>query len=191
MKRDAGFSLVEVIAVAAILAVLATITGTMFYSKTDWQTRQAGETITTALGETRTNTLAKANGWMKLAYDSGAGAYVLTTSYGTDEVLGKHVRIFYTTDETSAGVEYELKNKGPLILSFSRGSGAFQGMISDIYESTSSDGRTLYTFAYVTREQDHVTVNVNCTKIRIADGSNHEYVITLYPVTGRYESERK
>jgi uncharacterized protein YgiM (DUF1202 family) len=163
----------------------------MLYSKTGWQTRQAGEAITTALGETRTNTLAKSNGWMKLAYDSGAGAYVLSTSYSDDVELGKHVKIYYTTDETSAGVEYELKNKGPLILSFSRGSGAFQGMISDIYESTSSSGKTIYSFAYVTRERNNVTVNVNCTQIRIADGSNHEYVITLYPMTGRYDSERK
>jgi hypothetical protein len=61
-------------------------------------------------------------------------------------------------------------------------------MITDIYEMTAADGRVVYSFAYRTREENRVTVNVNCTRIRITDGANHEYVITLYPVTGRYDS---
>jgi prepilin-type N-terminal cleavage/methylation domain-containing protein len=191
MKKNAGVSLVEMIVVVAILGVLATVTGTIVFSRSSWETRSAAERITSALGETRTNTLAKSNGWMKIAYDSQKSRYVISTSYGTSEELGRRVQIFYTTDESISGTEYELQSNNPLILSFSRGSGAFQGMISDIYETTASDGRVLYSFAYRTREENNVTVNVNCTKIRIADGSSHEYEITLYPMTGRYESERK
>lgn len=189
VKKNAGFSLIELIVVLSIMSILAAGVVSIVLSRSDWSCRKASDLISTALSETRADALAKTNAWMQIEYDSTEG-YILKTSYAADVKLGTQCEIYY---ETSQGGGEKLLNAdgssvNPLTLSFARGSGEFLGIITAVNQQTAADGSPYVVYDYL---QDSGK-NVYCTKLVVRKGSGgHQYVITLYPETGKYSCERE
>lgn len=182
MKKNAGFSLIELIVTIAIMSVLSAGIVTIVISRSGWETRKASEKISAALSETRAQALAKANAWMEIRYD-GTDGYVISTSYCGDVVLGDSCEISYET-RGAAGSAQKVDGSHPIILSYDRASGAFLPMIAYVTTSTADDGQRLASYTYLSG-------NVSCEKITVAAGNTYVYEMTLYPETGKHEWHKK
>lgn len=181
MKRNEGFSLVELIVVIAIMALFTVGVVSVVLSQSDYQCRKAADQIDSALSETRSQALAKTGAWMELTYDSADG-YVLRTSYAGDVVLGTSCVVTFTDEGSSSPEDVQAT---PLILSYSRGSGAFQHRIASVSTNTVDDGSTIPVYTYAG--------SAYCEKIVVsnAGGGGHTYELTLDHETGKHQYERK
>ncbi|MCM1282450.1 MAG: type II secretion system GspH family protein [Muribaculaceae bacterium] len=182
MKKNAGFSLIELVVVIAIMALLTTGVVNIVLSQSDWYCRKAADEISTALSETRAQALAKANAWMELKYDSTNG-YVISTSYSKDVVLGDHFDVTFESKPSGSttGTDYDVKTT-PLIISYNRGSGAFTYRISSVTVGTYDDGSRSAVYNYASG-------NEYCTKITVSNGKS-TYELTLYPETGKHDKQK-
>lgn len=183
MKRNKGFSLIELVVVIAIMSIFTVGVVTIVISQSDWYCRKAADEIDAALSETRSQALAKSSAWMELAYDATDG-YVIRSSYAGDTVLGNRcVVTFETNAGGSAPVDVQTT---PLILSYARASGAFLPRITSVNQTTESDGMSIATYNYAGTSE-------YCTKITVTgtNGGGKTYELTLYPETGKHKCEKK
>lgn len=177
MRKNKGYTLIELVVVIAIMAVVGTGILALAYSQGSWKCRQAATTVNSLLQQTRSEALAKSNAWVKLSYDGNQ--CVLTSSFGKDYKLGKRVYITYSTKSDGSG-KVDLDGN-PLVLTFARGTGAFQTMKTGVTYDAS--GNILYTEA---------GSDVYCRVIHISGSKSggKGYTITLHPVTGKFECEK-
>jgi prepilin-type N-terminal cleavage/methylation domain-containing protein len=183
MKRNEGFTLVELLVVLAIMAILATFVGGMVINKGQWVGEKVTVKLTETLSETRTNALAKTSAWMMIKYDSGK--YILSTSYTSDVELGtaRDFSITFDAKDRNGSTEetYKLSDCEGLVLTYNRGSGAFSDMYSKIEEQLDSDGKLVQVPVAEAGMSNKVCTNITIWQDDLARG-----VITLYPETGKY-----
>lgn len=167
MKKNAGFSLIELIVTVAILGILSAGVVTIVLSRSGREAQKAAKEISAALSETRAQALAKTQAWMKIKMNDD-GEYVIETSYSGNVTLGKKCTISYV----GGGSGTISKTEPPLILSYDRASGAFYPVGSD---------NTTPTFPLS---------NGYCKTIIVSVGSNRMYELTLYTETGKHELKK-
>ena len=177
MRKNKGYSLIELVVVISIMAVVGTGIISLAYSQGPWKSRRAATTVFNLLQQTRSAALAKSDAWVKLSYEDGE--CVLTSSFGKDRKLGKRIYISYATK--SDGSDMVDLDGNPLVLTFSRGTGAFQTMKTAV--SYDASGKVLYTEA---------GTDVYCRIIHVSGSKSggKGYTITLHPVTGKFECEK-
>lgn len=168
MKKNEGFSLIELIVTVAVMAILSAGVVTIVLSRSGREANSASQKISTVLSETRAQALAKENAWMKISYDTDKG-YVIETSYSGDVVLGKKIEISYTTE---GGSSVLISGSGSLILSYKRASGEF------------------YPMGSIDAAQKFIPGSDYCDKIKVSAGAAHHYELTLIKETGRNELEK-
>lgn len=171
MKRNKGFSLVELMVAIAVLGILTVGCFTIFLSTSTYKAKKAVTEIDLALSNTRMHAVSKANAWMKIEYKNGH--YVIASSYTQDVVLDGDFSISYTT--TAGGGTADAKDT-PFILTYDRASGAFK----EIMSSVAGDGTYTPMFGG--------TSPVYCNGITVTKGSN-SFLITLYHQTGKHVCE--
>lgn len=166
LKKNAGFSLIELIVTVAILGILSAGVVTIVLSRSGREAQKAAQQISAALSETRAQALAKTQAWMRIKMNT-AGEYVIETSYSGNVTLGKKCTISYVGGGSGTISETE-----SLILSYDRASGAFYPVGSD---------DTTLTFPLS---------NGYCKTITVSVGSNRMYELTLYKETGKHELKK-
>lgn len=181
MKKNAGFSLIELIVTVAIMGILSAGVVTIVLSRSNWEVKKASKEVSAALSETRAQALSRANAWMQIKYD-GTKGYVISTSYSGDVVLGKSCTVSYGVRGDSS--TQQIDGSHPFILSYDRASGAFLPVIGSVSTSTADDGSRLATYNYLAGDP-------LCEKITIVAGNNIGYELTLYPETGKHELNKK
>jgi len=179
VKKNGGFSLVELIVVMAIISVVTAGSITIFLSLSDYKCREAADHICTYLGSTKTEALAKSSAYLTI--ENVGGEYKIIPSYKDNteaKSLGSSIKITYVTQAggTSSG-ETTLAPGDKIILTFSRGSGAFQPMKDD------STG----TYVDKTDGGDYVYCEKICVK---NNKGTKSYTITLEQETGKYICEK-
>lgn len=176
MRKNKGLSLIELLAVVAILSIVATGVLVSVFSSSGWRAKKVVEALNQALSETRVQALSKSNAWMEI--NEKDGGYVIRTSYSSDVVLDGRFTITYHTAEDDQ--TYDAKTQ-PMILSYDRGSGAFSGVISSV---TQSGDAVTYTMRY----GDDGKTLLHCDQITVSQGSK-TWIIKLYPETGKHSVE--
>lgn len=181
MKKNSGFSLIELVVVIAIMAVVTAGVSVAVFSQSSWKVRQAKDYVFNVMQQTRSEALAKDKAWMELCYEDGQ--CVLKSSFGEEQELGKRVSVTYeyqkgqTASVSSDTVTIDSSNS--LVITFKRGTGGFQTM----KEGIAADG----SFVEATSKGN----SVYCRAIHIkGKGSSKGYTITMHPVTGKFESKK-
>lgn len=206
MKKNKGFSLIELIVVIAIMAVVMTGIGISIFSQSSWKCRQAKDITQNLIQQTRSESLGKTAGWMKICYENGE--CVIKTSFGSDQKLSNRVSVYYywqngTSSKADKTGPVEITDGTSLVLSFSRGTGGFQPMKKDVTVTknptkstvvgvTDPEGNAIekdtYSVTYIDADEGS---NAYCCKLRIQEkNSGKGYTFTLHPVTGKIECEK-
>lgn len=174
MKKNGGFSLVELVVVIAIISVVTAGSVMIFLSLSDYKCRTAADQICTYLGITKTEALAKSSAYLTI--ENVGGEYKITPSFKDNKEvksLGKSIKISYVTEAGGvSGTETALSPGDKIILTFSRGSGAFAPMKSDLSgtDITTPGGEYVY-----------------CKELHIQNAKGTKgYTITLEQETGKY-----
>lgn len=126
MKKNEGFSLVELIVVITILAVLSTgvIMGVGMLGS--WQLNECVSLLDGGLNETRTEALSKQAAYLTISCDESGSYYMEVTGKPIEKLAGDKITITYATDAGEA--EVAITPEQPLVLSYDRASGAFLPM---------------------------------------------------------------
>lgn len=167
MARNKGYSLVEVLAVIAIMAVLIGAGVTMTGAIPRFRLSACRKNIISQLENTRTDALSFKEAYLIL-YRDGDGIYVETKSSRKDaqaviEKVGeKSIEVYYVFGEGGTPVLLEVGDR--LKLSFDRSSGAFR------------------------KPELNGSVKAYCTGLYLRLGSR-EYRISLTPVTGKISAQ--
>lgn len=174
VKKNGGFSLVELIVVIAIMAFLGTAAVLMFASMSSTKCNTAKDQICTNLKEAKTEALAKKTEWMQICKDSDG--YKIKRSYNTNDTnLSSRVRISYVVKGSST--EIPVDSSHPLILTYTRGSGAFEGIKS----STTADASGKLP------DQMNGSSIIYCAEIHVRNPAGTKgYTITLNQETGKF-----
>ena len=174
VKKNGGFSLVELVVVMAIMVVMASGSVLLFSSMSSYKCKTAKDQICTNLKETKTEALAKQTEWMEICKDSNG--FKIKRSYNANDTnLSSKIRISYV--EQGAAAETEIDSSHSLILTYTRGSGAFEG----IKTSTTPDSEGKLP------DQMNGTSIVYCEKIHVQNLARTKgYTITLNQETGKF-----
>ena len=166
MKKNKGFSLIELVVVMAILAIVTSGVVYMVMNASTWKAKKAVQYLDESLSQTRVEALSKSRAWLALTYEGDH--YVLKRSYDEDLRLDGKFSITYTYGDSSSA---DPKNQA-LVLTYDRTSGGFSDMKKQIpssggdYESLASPG-------------------VYCKSITITQGSK-SWTINLNKETGKH-----
>ena len=173
-KKNAGFTLVELIAVIAIMLVLVGTAVLSFRGSAGQRLSQAVSYTDSMLTETQQNAMAKAGQYAYFYYDTDQDAYYVQNASGYERRLGSEDLSF--TYETSDGQTFDLKDNA-FYISYDSANGSALPVIASI----GSDGA--YNYA-----ADAAGNPYYLKKITISLDTRSK-VITLYPKTGRHVVE--
>lgn len=179
MKRNEGFSLVELIVVIAILAVLSTVAVVGIGMVSGWRMNRCAAFLDGGLKETRTDALSREAAYLTISCDENGNYYMEATRHQKEKIAGSPITIVYVTDAQTG--EEEITPEHPLILSYDRASGAFLPILEwDADSGTYVPKRT--------GEGADVT-SVYCTSIQIRMGAEKSTTIRLIKSTGKHVIE--
>lgn len=179
MKRNEGFSLIELIVVLAILAVLSTAAVMGIGMVSGWRINQCVSLLDSGLKETRMNALSRETAYLIVSCDTDGNYYMEQNKHTKEKLAGNKIRITYTTD-AQTGTE-EITPEQPLILSYDRASGAFLPILKWDEESNSYVPRD-------TGEGENVSY-IYCTSIQVSAGDEKNTTIALTKNTGKHVIE--
>ncbi len=182
MKKDdnRGFSLVELIIVIAIMAiVVGMLAGHLNYIGNS-QARALANSIKTAVGQTRIQTMGKYETYLHI-YKGSDGRYYRETwkrssadswTHDKREMIGKNRPTvkYKTKDGTVTNIDGT--SNGSLLITFDRSNGKEVARTRPVGITANEEGQPL-------------TVNaVECKEIKVSYGTR-EYVIKVEPETGK------
>jgi prepilin-type N-terminal cleavage/methylation domain-containing protein len=172
MKREKnkGFSLVELVAVIAIMAILSGTLGVML-SRNGVRVNECANEINSALKETRTEALSKKTAYFTIARDASAKKYVISET-GKDAVkvgdASTVITVNYVAEDGTTGAFALDADAGNVILTYNRASGAFRPMIASIAD----DGTLIY-------KTDENGKQIYCTGFQIQRGAKTKKVVLV------------
>ncbi len=169
MKRNEGFSLVELIVVIAILAVLSAVAVMGIGMLGGWRMNQCVALVDSGLKETRTDALSREAAYFTISCDEDGNYYMESTKHPKEKIAGAPIAILYTTDVQADA--QEITPELPLTLSYDRASGAFLPMLE--WDAVSG--------AYVPKQ-----TGAYCTSIQIRMGEEKNTTIRLVKSTGKH-----
>lgn len=179
MKRNEGFSLVELIVVIAILAVLSTAAVMGIGMVSGWRMNQCVSLLDSGLKETRVDALSREAAYLTISCDENGNYYMEGTRHPKEKIAGSSITIVYTTDAQTK--EAAITPEQPLTLSYDRASGAFLPVLEWDAESGT----------YIPKQADagEDAVSVYCTSIQIRAGEEKSTTIRLVKSTGKHVIE--
>lgn len=173
MKQNKGVTLVELVVVMAVLAVLLAAAFTGFGMLSNWNLNQCTDSIDAALNETMVNAMSKEACALTISVDAKGVSYLNVTGQQTQKLADTRITIFYK--KSGSLEEVSISPGHPLILSYSRSSGAFLPIITAVNETTGA-------YEYL----KNGTQNVYCSEIIIKMGSQRIREIKLEKDTGKH-----
>lgn len=179
MRRNEGFSLVELIVVIAILAVLSTAAVVGIGMISGWRINKCVSLLDSGLKETRTDALSRGAAYLTISCDDNGNYYMEGTRHPQEKIAGNPITIVYTTDAQTG--EEMITSEHPLTLSYDRASGAFLPILEW------DEGHTTYVPKQTGEGAD--VAYVYCTSIQIRAGEEKNTTITLVKSTGKHTIE--
>jgi prepilin-type N-terminal cleavage/methylation domain-containing protein len=173
MKREKnkGFSLVELVAVIAIMAILSGTLSVML-SRNGVRVNECANEIHSALKETRTDALSKKTAYVTIRWNDSSKKYVISETGKDDVKVGDAsttITVFYESENGPVSGSFTLDSyAGDVILTYNRASGAFYPMI----ESVDTAAGTI-TYKELGGEK------IYCTSFQIERGSKTKEVVLV------------
>lgn len=183
MKRNEGFSLVELIVIIAIIAVLGTATVAGTGMLTGWNMNKCVEMLDGGLSETRVSAMSKGAAYLTITRDTEGNYYMEMTGSPEEKIASGNISITYTTQvegSTELVEGIEITTAKPLILTYDRASGAFSPMV----ESYDLENGVCN---FVTSGEN--SSHVYCTSLEISAGESKSVMIRLVRSTGKHSIE--
>lgn len=184
MKRNEGFSLVELIVIIAIIAVLGTVTVAGTGMLTGWNMNKCVEMLDGGLSETRVSAMSKGVAYLTITRDAEGNYYMEMTGSPEEKIASRNISITYATQvegSTELVEGIEITTAKPLILTYDRASGAF----SPVVEYNLENGE--YNFV-MSGEGENLSY-VYCTSLEISAGESKSVTIRLVRSTGKHSIE--
>ena len=184
MKRNEGFSLVELIVVIAILAILSTATVAGTGMLTGWNINKCVEMLDGGFSETRVSAMSKSAAYLTITRDAEGNYYMEMTGGAREKIASDDLSITYATQAEGSTVTIEgveITETDPLILTYDRASGAFLPMVESY--DIDANQRT-----FVTSVEGTNVSNVYCTSLEISAGDK-SVTIRLVKSTGKHSIE--
>ena len=128
-KNNRGFSLIEMVAVIAIMAVALGVIGMSVTYIAKTRSRACAEELNAAIEFTRLNCLSKAGNVELRVYTKDDGIYMSKVWEGTEEKIGSNrISVSYAySDGAGDAVSKTLGDASdPLVISFEKGSGGIK-----------------------------------------------------------------
>lgn len=199
MKKNRGFTLVEMIVVVSIFAILLGIMIPSLNSILGFRVQRATESIATALDQTKIEASGRLVGAMKLEKRSD-GYYIsyildrgkvgdkdnIKTNENEEKIAPSKTSISYYIKNSSE--EKYLTDENPsIVITYDRASGAFLPLM----KTKTGEWEEFKVLNAVQNEDSYLSSmqldgNQYCSKIIIKGGSRTR-TITLIPETGKYE----
>jgi len=185
MKRNEGFSLVELIVIIAIIAILGTVAFAGVGMLTGWNINKCVEILDGGLSQKRVSAMSKSASYLTITRDADGNYYMELTGSPREKIASGNISITYATqvDGTSETVEgIEITTTNPLILTYDRASGAFAPIVES-YNLQNGDCN------YVTSGEGAESRDVYCISLEISAGDSKNVMIRLVRSTGRHSIE--
>lgn len=190
MKRDdnRGFSLVELIIVIAIMVIILGMLGASLNFIGNSQARSLANSIKTAIGQTRIQTMGKYDSYLYIYRDPSDDKYYKKVWKRSNlgileaedrEAIGKQKPIVKYYIEGDTSTEHILDGSHGLLIKFDRTNGKEVEAILPTGTYTDENGIDIDTGIIGAEKK-----SVKCDKIVVSFGGK-EYVITIVPATGK------
>ena len=190
MKKNRGFTLIELIVVVAIMTVLLGVMVPSMNSILGFKAKRAANSITAALDETKTQAMSRLAAEVVISQDN-TGCYITYNLHRgkksgmvqeqQEKFADSHMNITY---ETSDGVTHQLKDQ-QLILTYDRENGGFAPVQTSALTTADLDEAVTKGTNVILKNQTTDSGNVYCKKITVAT-KFQKRIIELKVSTGTY-----